>query len=886
MLRNLLIILFVCFFYILGKAQQYTVKGKVAGLSMEAIPYAIVNVQDQVINAVTNEAGEYKLQLTNGKYTFIFTCLGYETYKQDVIVKNENVTLNVILVENKFLLNEVEISAKYADPARRIVQQVIKNKSKYIQTAYECDLYIKAVESQNKYVSKKDSIRKIERYNDSLELVAENKIKDSIAATKKSTYSDSVKVAKKHKIFARDSVKLANKVLTHKDSIKLAEKNKKIKTDSIKAVEAALMNYEKLNMAEIVIKKSYEYPDKLKEERIGYETRGNINGLFYLSATEGEFNFYQNAVYCPSVSEMPIQSPLSTSGLVMYKYKTIKVFEENGQRIFRIKVEPNMFGNSMVTGEMEIVDSIYSLRSFKFSFPKYQLSEYSSFVMEAEFVPHNDTLYRVNRMNFDYKMGAKKGGSEGRTVVYYENYNDKKEFSKKHFKNEVSTTQLDAYEKDSTFWKQVRKEPLTEKEFKFIRIEDSIKVAHESKQYLDSIDRDENKVTLAKIVLFGQTRYNREKELRFYFPPLWTCVQPIGVGGARINYNFGVEKKFKNKRTIDLTFNPNYGILNKDLNGRVSLSGLYNPFSRSYWGVDVGRNFDIVNASDTWTAFFRTSSYYLNEHVALNHNTELFNGFVWGVRAEYSARKSISDIENDTLTNLFFDNSTSKPIDFDHYNALYVTNYISYTPAQKYIREPYEKIILGSKYPTFTVRYRKGIPTIFNSAINFDYLEYSISKDIDFKFLGISKIRLYTGKFINTKVIKEIDYKYQPRVGFPFFANPLSSFQSLEKSYITLDRFYAGHYFHRFNGALINKIPYMKYLKLSESAGGSFLYSEENNLVYFEAYVGIEKSVRIFKEMVRFGVFFVEGKTNNYPFTSGVRFSIDVYNRGRNEWTY
>ena len=879
-----LFFLFVVLISFQLKAQLFTVKGKVTGLSIEPVPFVAVNVQDQVNKAVTNEAGEFKLQLPNGKYTFIFTCMGYETYKQDVIVKNENVTLNVILVENQYLLNEVEINAKYTDPSRRVVQQVIRHKAKYLQTSYQCDLYIKAVETDNKYVSKKDSLKRIERYNDSI-AKAEEKIKSDSLADKETKYSDSLKAAKRHKIFARDSVKLAKKHLSYKDSVKLAEKTKKAQTDSIIAARNKLPVYDRFNMAEIVIKKSFEHPNKLKEERIGYETRGDISGLFYLSATEGEFNFYQNAVYCPSVSEMPIQSPLSTPGLLMYKYKLISVFMDNGQKIYRIKVEPNMFGNSLVTGEMEIIDSLFCLRSFKFSFPKYQLAEYTSFVMEGEFVPQDDSLYRLNKMTFDYNMGGKKG-SHGRTSVYYENFKYEKGFDKKHFKNEVSSTLEEAYTKDSTFWKQVRKEPLTDKELKFIRIEDSIKIAHESKIYLDSIDKEENKVTLFKIALLGQTHYNREKELRFFFNPLWTCYQPIGVGGARINYGFGAEKKFKNKRTVFASVNPSYGILNRDMNGTVSLSGLYNPFKRSFWGVDVGRNYDIVNASDTWTAFFRTSNYYLNEHLAANHRTELFNGFYWGARLEYSTRKSISHIKNDTLTNLFFDNGTAKPLSFDYYNAFYITNDISYTPEQKYIREPYEKIVLGSKYPTFTVSYRKGIPDAFRSAVNFDYLEYSVSKDIDFRFFGISKIRFYTGKFYNTKVVKAIDYKYQPRVGFPFFANPLSSFQSLEKSYVTLGRFYAGHYFHRFNGALINKIPYMKYLKISESAGGGFLESKENNLFYFEAYVGLEKSIRIFKEMIRIGVFFVEGKTNNYPFSSGFRISIDVYDRVRNEWTY
>ncbi len=432
----------------------------------------------------------------------------------------------------------------------------------------------------------------------------------------------------------------------------------------------------------------------------------------------------------------------------------------------------------------------------------------------------------------------------------------------------------------------MRKEPLTEKEMIFIRIEDSIKVAHESKPYLDSLDKIENKITFMKIAFLGQTRYNREKELRFSFNAVAFSYQPVGVGGARIRYGVGVNKKFKNKKTFFGYGNVNYGIKNGDVNGAFSFNHLYNTFKRSYWGMDFGKSYNVVNGNDTWTAFFRTSNYYLNEGASNFHSTELFNGFYWYNKLEYSTRKSISNLKNDSLTNLFLDNGTTKPVAFDFYDAFYYATYISYTPMQKYIREPQEKIILGSKFPTFSVSYRKGIPKIFNSSIDFDYLEYSISHDIDFRFLGVSKIRFFSGKFYRDNVIKTIDYKYQSRIGFPFFGNPLYSFQSLEKSYISIDRFYAGHYFHRFNGALVNKIPYVKYLKITESAGAGFLRSEENDLTYFEAYVGVEKNVRIFKEMFRFGFYFVEGKTNNYPFSSGFRLSIDHYDALRNQWGY
>ena len=73
---------------------------------------------------------------------------------------------------------------------------------------------------------------------------------------------------------------------------------------------------------------------------------------------------------------------------------------------------------------------------------------------------------------------------------------------------------------------------------------------------------------------------------------------------------------------------------------------------------------------------------------------------------------------------------------------------------------------------------------------------------------------------------------------------------------------------------------------MSETAGGGFLYSKENNLTYFELFVGLDKNIRIFNEMFRLGFYIVNAKSNNYPFRSEFRFSIDHYNKTTNKWRY
>ena len=63
-------------------------------------------------------------------------------------------------------------------------------------------------------------------------------------------------------------------------------------------------------------------------------------------------------------------------------------------------------------------------------------------------------------------------------------------------------------------------------------------------------------------------------------------------------------------------------------------------------------------------------------------------------------------------------------------------------------------------------------------------------------------------------------------------------------------------------------------------------YFLRNDLIYFELFIGLDKNIRIFNEMFRLGFYLVNAKSNNYPFRSGFRFSIDHYDKNSNKWRY
>ncbi len=304
------------------------------------------------------------------------------------------------------------------------------------------------------------------------------------------------------------------KVIRHKDAIENAagaysckmyikalqedsipfKKNKKSKdSDSLLQVKQANALLNQMAMAEIVIKLDDGGGKNIKEERTGITKRGNSQNLFFLSATEGDFSFYNNLVNIPSISQTPFLSPLSYSGLMAYRFKTLKTEMVNGRKQYTISVKPRQLSNTTVDGEITIEDSSWVVVHTRLSLPKYHLAEYDFFEVEQQYSLIQNTAWMITRQAFTYKAASGKRRSSGRTIVSYNDFELNKHFDKKYFGMELSSATQQAYERDSIFWQKNRTEPLTAKEIRFINYKDSIYRATHTEAYLDSMDRVINK---------------------------------------------------------------------------------------------------------------------------------------------------------------------------------------------------------------------------------------------------------------------------------------------------------------------------------------------------------------------------------------------------------
>ena len=184
------------------------------------------------------------------------------------------------------------------------------------------------------------------------------------------------------------------------------------------------------------------------------------------------------------------------------------------------------------------------------------------------------------------------------------------------------------------------------------------------------------------------------------------------------------------------------------------------------------------------------------------------------------------------------------------------------------------------------MNYRKGVPNLFDSEVNFDYIELKIHDDYQLPRFGTGEWTVQTGTFVNRNNLRILEYKYFRGSDLFFFSDPNASFQLLDQVFLTPNAYYRGNYVHSFNGMFLNKIPLLNRLKLNELAGSALISIPSERFIHQEIFVGIQKQIRIKKQLFRLGVFLVTADSNIDRAQYSYKFGISYWNTYTKKWNY
>ena len=833
--------------------KAYGLRGKIIDEAGEPLPGVSIYVEQTSYGVASNFKGEFTMELLAGEYTLVFRILGYEEQRVEVRVPYEGLLL-VQMKERVTELNEVVISAKSKDPAYAIMKMASEHRKNYVRQFEQISYrgYLKA----------------------SLEKEYTEKQVDSTTN-------------KKVKLLTKEKMNLVEKLSDFhyrapddRKEVIIAYKNYSDKPEHIR-VNESLADYGFY----------VEMPDV--SEPMGDDAINPL--LFYTSPLEDDFNFYKAQMYLPGVYDHPYISPLHPLATASYKFRLVESFREDGQLIHKIELTSRRAKEAIFSGHIFIVDGLWAIkavdvrfsRAANFTFPKMQLAQ--------NYQQLNDGRWVCVREEFFYETGEPGITYIGNTVVKYSEFNIEPEFGKRFFNNEITTFSPDAEKNAEQILANQRPITLKVEEIEFVVTQDSINKAHLASDYLMQQDSSFNHFSIGDIFFTGIRHRNSAKGRYFSIIPFFAQIRLYQPGGYRHALGGQYSKFYKESgKQLDIFGEASYGLLNKDPRGKIRTSYTYNNFNFSKVTVGLGSEYELMNQNPTAVANFSPNNYSLTNHFTLGYAREIVNGLFIDGEVRYAQHNPITDLEYpfdlDTFEQGFRDfygddiSLTFIPEYFDPYSkALFDLNFI-YRHKQLYKTYPNRKVIMGSKYPKLGLRIRSGIPGILGSSAAFLYTELRIQDRMNIGAFGYSQYNVQLGSFLWKKDVQIVDERYINGGEIIFYSSPMRSFQLMGPSLSTTEPFLEAHYRHLFDGAILNKVPALRVLRLGLMGGINGLWMAETGFAHIEAYAGLEKKFSLWSATMKAGVYVINASSNQLSNRTQVKFGITVYDPITRRW--
>ena len=613
-------------------------------------------------------------------------------------------------------------------------------------------------------------------------------------------------------------------------------------------------------LSETISKIQFLQPDKLKEKITASKVSGDDNGFSFNSALDVDYNFYNNTVEFGN----QIVSPIANNAFTYYKYKLEGIFyDDRGNLINKINVIPKRKNDPVFSGSIYIVEDQWTIYALELDITGVQarIPAADLITLKQSFsYSEKDNIWPIISQSIDFKYGIFGIKGDGRFTAVYSNYEFNLPLTRKDFGRELVAFENEANKKDSLYWESIRPVPLTKEEQTDYTKKDSIQIVKESKPYLDSIDRVNNKFKLGDIL--GYTYQNSHKDYRLGFNMPITGVRFNTVQGYTAKANVFYTKNYDEyKRYFNASANIEYGFSDERLRATGSLNYKFNNTSRAFLSLSGGVSVQQFNPAEpisplinsVSTLFFEDNymKLYDRSFLQLNYSEELFNGFRLYAGLSYERRKALFNTTDQTFYNDEDDAYTSNnPLDetafgiapFETHNIVKANVSAQINFAQEYFSYPDSKFNVGNEdYPTLVLSYEKGLGAT-NSDYNFDQIKARLYQTFSIADKGRFRYNIRAGKFFNADDIAFMDYQHfngnQTHVSTSgSYTNVFNNLDYYTVS--TNDSYLETHAEHDFNGFLLGKVPVLNKLNFNLVIGAHLL-STPDMKPYQEYTIGVD----------------------------------------------
>ena len=766
------------------------ITGRITDTKQNPLSFVSVYLDKTVAGTTSNDNGNYELNIKKtGDYSVVFQFLGYKTIKKSVSIASFPFQLDVILEDEKIILDEISISTK-DNPANKIIRSAINSKDKNTDKLanYTASFYSRGLskikdapdeilgQGLGDFGGGLDSTRSgIIYLSETISEIAyqkrPKKFKEKITASKRSGKDNGVSFNRAEDV-----------------NFNFYDNNVQFATDLVSPISSNAFGYYRFKLEGTFYDKNGKLINKIKVIPKRKNDRV-FNGYIYI--VEDDW-----ALYGVDVSVTGTQINIPALDTLTLK-QDLNYSEENDSWVLisqSITFKVDFFGFK-VDGKFSYV---YSNYNFTPDFTKNTFSnEVLTFAKEAT---KKDSLYwndirpvpltREEGKDYILKDSIK-------VVRKSKKYLDSVDVKRNKF-NLLSPITGYTYRNSYKKWSVSFNSPLG---------------------------------SLAYNTVKG---WNASTGVR-YFKRLNDKGKWINTG---VTLNYGVSEKkirpvfFLTKKWNSLDrprFSISSGITTPQFNNRNPISRLNNTV------------YSLVRKENYLKIYEKTFG-------RIEYSQEVANGFYMSSSLEYANRKPLFNT-TDYVTlgrNIAF--LSNNPLDPTDFTAPFVQHNIASLNIgakivfdQKYLSYPDRKFAIdNSKYPSISINYRKNFGA-GSSEFNSDLFTANVRQFVSLGNFGNFKYNVRSGIFFQQKDIPFMDYLHangnQVKLAS---SNKMTSFGLLNYyQFSTNDKYAEAHLEHNFKGFLLGKIPLINKLNFHLVTGAKGLFTGERK-PYAEYSIGLD----------------------------------------------
>ncbi len=841
----------LCLFFIRSKLFSQGISGSVTDSNNKPIPFTSVFVENLKSGTVSSEDGVFSYKIPAGNYTVVFRALGYLPDKQEVVIyENQMATIKVQLKEQIYQLSEVQVNPGKEDPAYPIMRKAISMAPYYLN-------YVKHYKSEV-YLKSSLRITDMPRLFNNHVMINNHSIKNGDVFLQESQ-SEFTFDAPNH---------YTQRVISQKTSFKIDSKN-----DVMSFISASLYQP---TISEIISPLAPNAFTHYKFKYYGYFTEENAI-VFKIKVLprrkspqlfSGDIMIFEHTWNIHSVDLLAVP----VFGDIKIKQVYAPVAENVWLPVtYDIKMDAEMFGCT-AKGEYLAIDKFSDIQMNKsLKLPKIIAEEYNrkleildstkmakqkNILKDKELKKMAELAQKEKLTNREMLKMAKLMKKQSETDVQEDTtleINDKRDL----------IIDADAEKKDSIYWANLRPIPLRTDELITYHVSDSVMI-EEAKPVPDSIKNKKNNNILNPII-FGKYFYSADSSLSMGYSGI-ACKNFFSfntVDGFNFKQYLVFTKKINSTRFIEIKPNIIYSFNREKIFYEINSKIFYAPLKNGLITLNAG-NEDVDYNQESGISplinsvaslFFRRNYMKLINKQFLNSNNsiEITNGLKFDISAEYSQLNKLDNIsdysffyrkEREYTTNTPINQNITNSTYLNNSNLFLITAKIEYTPKQYYRIKNGLKINEFSKYPTFSMLYKKAINNVINSNIKYDYLECGIKQDIKIGNNSHFKYSINSGIFLNKEDIHFQQFKHFNSQESPVFGGDINSAFMFTKAYelSTSDYFIEAHFNYLSAYILLKYLPIISRYNMQENIYFNYLFTPDNKN-YFETGYGCKMPV-------------------------------------------